>query len=65
MTTVGYRSNPDRVVNTMAHEGGHYLGLFHTTEAEATLFDPLDAPPAASCPTTRNGFILRRNPAVR
>lgn len=45
VTAAGYRSNPDRVASTMAHEAGHYLGLFHTTEAEATLFDPLDDTP--------------------
>ena len=42
VTMAGYARQPARVALTMAHEAGHYLGLFHTTEAEATLFDPLD-----------------------
>lgn len=33
---------------TLAHEIGHQLGLFHTTEAEGTAFDPLADTPA--CP---------------
>lgn len=45
VTLSGYKRNTDRVSRTLAHEAGHYLGLFHTTEAEGTLFDPLDDTP--------------------
>ena len=45
VTMAGYTRQARRVALTMAHEAGHYLGLFHTTEAEATLFDPLDDTP--------------------
>jgi len=46
--------------NTMAHEAGHYLGLWHTTEREGTVFDPLsDTPecPAATFDTDRDGLV--------
>jgi hypothetical protein len=45
VTLAGYRRSAERVSRTLAHEAGHYLGLFHTTEAEGTLFDPLDDTP--------------------
>lgn len=45
VTLAGYKRSADRVSRTLAHEAGHYLGLFHTTEAEGTLFDPLDDTP--------------------
>ncbi len=35
---------------TAAHELGHWLGLFHTTEADGSSFDPLDDTP--TCPTS-------------
>ncbi len=34
--------------DTMAHELGHYLGLFHTTEWAGTQFDPLSDTPECS-----------------
>lgn len=40
---------PDFVGYVTAHEGGHWLGLFHTTEAEGTLFDPLNDTPTCVC----------------
>jgi hypothetical protein len=51
----GYRQQVRRVALTMAHEAGHYLGLFHTTEAEATLFDPLDDTPQCERARDDNG----------
>jgi hypothetical protein len=47
VTMAGFRRNPRQLGLTMAHEGGHYLGLFHTTEAEGQAFDPL--PDTAEC----------------
>jgi len=41
--------NPKRFASTMAHEAGHYLGLFHTTEQNGQSFDPLaDTPECQS-----------------
>ncbi len=34
--------------DTMAHELGHYLGLFHTTERSGRLFDPISDTPECS-----------------
>ncbi|MAC28126.1 MAG: hypothetical protein CMH59_16855, partial [Myxococcales bacterium] len=44
----------------LAHEFGHYLGLFHTTEADGTRIEPLGDTPA--CPVENDadgdGFLL-------
>lgn len=37
---------------TMAHEAGHQLGLFHTTESEGTSFDSIGD--TAECPASRD-----------
>jgi hypothetical protein len=37
---------------TLAHELGHALGLFHTTETNGLVFDPLDD--TSSCPITQD-----------
>ena len=51
---IGLQDWPDRathpeVVNrlgeTMAHEGAHWLGLYHTTESDGQLFDPIPDTP--------------------
>jgi len=44
------RCGPDRVAYIGAHETGHFLGLFHTTEAEGADFDPLTD--TLKCPCT-------------
>ena len=38
---------------TVAHEMGHWLGLFHTTEATGAYFDPLSD--TAQCPSSLDG----------
>jgi hypothetical protein len=38
----------DSTAYIAAHEGGHYLGLFHTTEHDGSLFDPINDTP--QCP---------------
>jgi hypothetical protein len=52
-------NNPKKLGRTLAHELGHMLGLFHTTETGGLVFDPLDDTPV--CPTDRdqdrNGFL--------
>jgi hypothetical protein len=40
---------PDFVGYVAAHEGGHWLGLFHTTEGDGEYFDPLRDTPTCSC----------------
>jgi hypothetical protein len=39
----------DEVAYITAHEAGHWLGLFHTTEAPGTFFDPLTDTPKCIC----------------
>lgn len=53
-TMMGFRRNPVQLGQTLAHEGGHYLGLFHTTEAEGNAFDPLSDTPECTIASDRN-----------
>jgi hypothetical protein len=51
--TLSYLTIPDdQIGEVMAHEVGHYLGLFHTTERPGTLFDSLSDTP--ECPPSRD-----------
>ena len=40
----------DEVAYIAAHEGGHWMGLYHTTEAAGDTYDPLSD--TATCPCT-------------
>lgn len=40
---------PDSVAYIAAHEGGHYMGLFHTSEASGEYFDPLTDTGTCKC----------------
>lgn len=40
-----YDANAAQEGNVLAHEAGHYLGLFHTSEMTGTVFDPLSDTP--------------------
>ncbi len=55
VTMVNFERDPKQLALTMAHEGGHFLGLFHTTEAEGTAFDPLEDTAECSNSSDRDG----------
>jgi hypothetical protein len=40
---------PDNVAYIAAHETGHFLGLFHTSESGGDYFDPLNDTPKCPC----------------
>ena len=46
------KCGPDQVAYITAHEGGHWLGLYHTTESSGGAWDPLDDSPKCTCNTT-------------
>ncbi len=52
LTMMGFRDQPDVLGQTMAHEGGHYLGLFHTSESGGSSHDPL--PDTAQCTSSND-----------
>jgi hypothetical protein len=43
------RCGADETAYIIAHEAGHFLGLYHVTEAEGTLFDPLGDTATCAC----------------
>ena len=49
----GSSLNSQVLGETVAHEMGHWLGLFHTTEAAGSSFDPLSD--TAQCPISLDG----------
>lgn len=42
---------------TMVHELGHFLGLFHTTETDGSVFEPLEDTPVCDTDTNGDGFF--------
>ncbi|MES2644666.1 MAG: hypothetical protein V4850_34580 [Myxococcota bacterium] len=55
VTTASFESDPAEVARIMAHEGGHFLGLFHTTEKDGSESDPLGDTPECASDTDGNG----------
>jgi hypothetical protein len=49
VSAIDYADAPDDVAKIMAHEGGHFLGLYHTSEKDGGTFDPL--PDTTKCPS--------------
>jgi CSLREA domain-containing protein len=55
ITMAGYPSGLGDISQTIVHESGHWLGLFHTTESGGTSFDPLaDTPQCPKVPNDTN-----------
>ncbi len=50
--TADYASDPDYTAQVIAHEGAHFLGLFHTTEKDGSQSDPLSD--TAACPASND-----------
>jgi hypothetical protein len=52
---------PDRTAYTAAHEGGHFLGLYHTTERNGDAFDPLSDTKKCPCQNCAQPISSRAN----
>ncbi len=50
-------ASPDQVALIMAHEGGHFLGLFHPTENDMSGEDPLDDTPVCATDADADGTL--------
>ncbi len=59
VSAVDFDSAPEDIGKIMAHEGGHFLGLYHTTEKDGARNDILDDTPTcpASADTSGNGTL--------
>ena len=55
---VDLRDAPGDVGRIMAHEGGHFLGLYHTTEKDGSNHDPLDDTPRCTSDGDGDGILL-------
>jgi hypothetical protein len=59
---------PDEVAFIAAHEGGHFMGLYHTTEQLGDSFDPLSDTKTCSCdvcaPASSQANCSSRNPTA-
>lgn len=52
VSAIDIDSTPTDVAKIMAHEGGHFLGLYHTTEKDGTQFDVIGDTP--ECPASND-----------
>lgn len=57
ITTASFSSDPGEVARIMAHEGGHFLGLFHTTEKDGSQHDPISDTPECTTDTSGDGVL--------
>jgi hypothetical protein len=55
VNAASFSSSPDEIARIMAHEGGHFLGLFHTTEKGGGTYDPLSDTPECTTDDDGNG----------
>ncbi len=55
ISAIDYDSAPADVGKIMAHEGGHFLGLFHTTEKDGSRHDLLADTPECTVDNDGNG----------
>ncbi len=62
VTALNLSQDPASVARTMAHEGGHWLGLWHTTEQKGTMHDPLSDTPEcdASRDANKDGIVTSK-----
>jgi hypothetical protein len=60
VTMADFPNGVAEIADTLAHEGGHWLGLFHPTESAGTAFDPIPDTPecAASAHDANNDHIM-------
>ncbi len=55
VSAVDYDAAPSDVAKIMAHEGGHFMGLYHTTEKAGDQSDPLGDTPECPIANDTNG----------
>src|SRR5205085_8772901 len=62
-----HNCGPDEVAYIVAHEGGHFMGLYHTTEQTGDAFDPLSDTPTCKCtdcaPSSQRASCASNNPS--
>ena len=56
VSTVAW-DTPDEIGHILAHEGGHFFGLFHTVEKDGAAEDLLDDTPVCSADSDGNGTL--------
>jgi hypothetical protein len=58
----------DEIAYIVAHEGGHFMGLYHVTEQTGDSFDPLSDTPTCACtscaPPSQQASCRTRNPTT-
>lgn len=57
------RCGADQTAYIIAHEAGHFLGLYHVTEEYGAEFDPLLDTPTCPCTTCKSASLTCADPA--